>query len=207
MSWGSGVERLWCTEELWVALQWGWVMSMPSREAKGTGSPGTDEAASYPGQIHSVSSFGYRYCAVLALSIQIKNLKLACALWCLSLYPPKEYWYSLGGSFLCWCEINTEISVESSDSCVSYKLSSHSPTKIRCFFLQLHSWLKIRCWHSSAVVSCHLSIGWCAFKDLFQVQEEVYEIPVGVKAPRVRLALCVGGSLWGEGWAGPFQPW
>lgn len=63
----------------------------------------------------------------------------------------------------------------------------------------------------SAEVSCHLCFVcismWCAFKHLFQVMEEVYEIPVGVKAPRDRLALCVGGPLWGEGWTGPFQSW
>lgn len=48
-----------------------------------------------------------------------------------------------------------------------------------------------------AVVSCHLSVGlWCTFKDLLQVLEEVYEIPVGAKAPRDRLVPFEGGLGW-----------
>lgn len=104
---GCGALRM-----LWVGRQWGWVCQCHHR--KQTGAPGADEAASYPGQIHSVSSFGYRYLCCLGIKHPDTSLKLAWTLWRLSLYPPKEYWYSLAGSFLSWCEINTEISVKSS---------------------------------------------------------------------------------------------
>lgn len=103
--WGSGVEGPWCTEDGGVGWQWGWVMLMPSWKTKEIGATGADEAASYPGQIHTVSRFGYRYLWCLCIKHPDTSLKFAWTLWDQPLYPPKEYWYSLVGSFVCWCEI------------------------------------------------------------------------------------------------------
>lgn len=92
---------------LGIEWQWGRVMSMPSWKTKKIGATGADEAASYPGQVHSVSRFGCRYLCCPCIKHPDTNLKFAWTLWDPSLYPPKEYWYSLVGSFLCWCEVIT----------------------------------------------------------------------------------------------------
>lgn len=177
---------------------------MPSWKTKKIGATRADKAASYPGQIHSVSRFVYRYLCCLCIKHPDTSLKFAWTHWDEPLYPPKEYWYSVVASFVCWCEI---ICGELSQLCLTPALIS-LVYRVMLLFLQLHVWLKTRCRHNSAVVSCHLSAGlWCASKDLCHVTEEVYEIPVGVTTLRGRLALCIGGPLWWEGWTGPFHPW
>lgn len=180
--------------------QWGWVMLMPSWKAKNKGATGADEAASYPGQMLSVSRFGYRYLCCPCIKHPDTNLKISWILWDPSLYPHKEYWYSLAGSFLCWCEI---IPWGAQPAVFHPSSSAHSPPEIYCLFCSYMPDLKqdagiALLW--SAVI-CLLGCGVLLKTSSRSFRKFMKSLLV------LRVPLCVGCPLWEEGWAGPFQPW
>lgn len=103
--WGSGVERLWCTEDARgrMAVRLGPVDAIMEHKEGRSYRSWWGSQLSWADAV-SVSSFGYGYLCCLCIKHPDANLKFAWSLWDLSLHSPKEYWYSLIGSFLCWCE-------------------------------------------------------------------------------------------------------